>query len=84
MFLAVNDVKKVSYVVYPNPANTGEVITITANSKIDNIEIINILGERVLTTTSTKINTNHLSKGTYITLINLSDGRVIENKIIIE
>ena len=81
---AVNDVKEVSYVVYPNPANAGEVITITANSKIDNIEIINILGERVLTTTSTKINTNHISKGTYVMLINLSDGRVIENKIIIE
>ena len=81
---AVNDVKEVSYVVYPNPANAGEVITITANSKIDNIEIINILGERVLTTTLTKINTNHISKGTYIMLINLSDGRVIENKIIIE
>jgi len=81
---AVNDVKEVSYVVYPNPANTGEVITIIANSKIDNIEIINILGERVLNTTSTKIKTNHLSKGTYIALINLSDGRVIENKIIIE
>ena len=81
---AVNDVKEVSYVVYPNPANAGEVITINANSKIDNIEIINILGERVLTTTLTKINTNHISKGTYIMLINLSDGRVIENKIIIE
>ena len=81
---AVNDVKEVSYVVYPNPANAGEVITITANSKIDNIEIINILGERVLTTTSTKINTNDLSKGKYIAIINLSDGRVIENKIIIE
>ena len=81
---AVNDVKEVSYVVYPNPANTGEVITIIANSKIDNIEIINVLGERVLNSTSTKIKTNHLSKGTYIALINLSDGRVIENKIIIE
>ena len=81
---AVNDVKEFSYVVYPNPANAGEVITITANSNIENIEIINILGERVLTTTSTKINTNHISKGTYIILINLSDGRVIENKIIIE
>ena len=80
----VNDIKEVSYVVYPNPANTGDVITITANLKIENIEIINILGETVLTTSSTKINTNHLSKGTYITLINLSDGRVIENKIIIE
>ena len=81
---AVNDVKEVSYVVYPNPANAGEVITITANSNIENIEIINILGERVLTTTSTKINTSHISKGTYIILINLSDGRVTENKIIIE
>jgi hypothetical protein len=81
---AVNDVKKVSYVVYPNPANSGEVITIKANSNIENIEIINILGERVLTTTSNKINTHHISKGTYIILINLSDGSLIESKIIIE
>ena len=81
---ALNDVKETSYVVYPNPANIGEIITITANSKIDNIELINILGERVLTTTSTKINTIHLSPGTYITLFNLSDGKVIENKIIIK
>jgi len=80
----VNDIKEVSYVVYPNPANTGEIITITANSKINNIEIIDILGARVLTTKSTKINTNYLSKGKYIAIINLSDGRFIENKIIIE
>jgi hypothetical protein len=81
---SVNNVKEISYVVYPNPANTGEIITITANSKINNIEIIDILGERVLTTTSTKINTNYLSKGKYIAIINLSEGRFIENKIIIE
>ena len=31
-------IKEVSYVVYPNPANIGEIITITANSKINNIE----------------------------------------------
>jgi len=80
----VNDAKAVSYVVYPNPANIGEIITITVNSEIDNIEIINILGERVLTTVSTKINTTNLSKGAYIALINFSDGGVIENKIIIE
>ena len=80
----VNDAKAVSYVVYPNPANIGEIITITVNSEIDNIEIINILGERVLTTVSTKINTTNFSKGAYIALINFSDGRVIENKIIIE
>jgi len=81
---AVNDLKEISFVVYPNPANFGDIITITANSKIDNIEVINILGETVLITTATKINTNNFSKGTYIALINFIDGRVIENKIIIE
>ena len=81
---AFKDVRKVSYVVYPNPANIGEVITITANSKIDNIEIVNILGERALTQTSNKINTTNLSKGIYIVLINLRDGRVLDSKIIIE
>ena len=81
---SINDTKEVSYITYPNPANIGEVITITANSKIDNIEIINILGERVLTTKSTKINTNYLSRGIFILLINFTDGRVVENKIIIE
>jgi hypothetical protein len=81
---AFKDVRKVSYVVYPNPANIGEVIRITANSKIDNIEIVNILGERALTQTSNKINTTNLSKGIYIVLINLRDGRVLDSKIIIE
>ena len=81
---AVNDTKEVSYVVYPNPANIGEIITINANSKIESIEVINILGEKVFTETSNKIATANLSKGTYILMINLTDGRKVENKIIIE
>jgi hypothetical protein len=81
---AVNNTKEASYVLYPNPANIGEVIKIATNAKINNIEILNFLGKRILTTTSTKISTNYLSKGTYIFLINFSDGRVIQNKIIIE
>tara|TARA_B100000767_G_scaffold266926_1_gene284989 strand:+ start:518 stop:1423 length:906 start_codon:yes stop_codon:yes gene_type:complete len=78
-----NDVKEGSYILFPNPANIGEIITITANSKINNIQLVNILGETVLTTNLNKINTTFLSKGTYIALINLSEGEVIENKIII-
>jgi hypothetical protein len=57
---------------------------VNTKEKIKNIEVINLIGKKVLTTTSAKINTANLSKGTYITLINLSDGRVVDNKIIIE
>ena len=80
----INNIKEASYVIYPNPANIGEEISIVANTKIKDVEIFNVLGEKVLTTNSKKINTDKLSVGTYITLINLSNGEVIENKIIIQ
>ena len=80
----VNDVKEVSYAIFPNPANIGEDITIIANAKIENIEIFDISGKKVLTTNTKKIKTEKFSIGTYITLINLSNGTVIENKIIIQ
>ena len=81
---AINEAKDVSYIMYPNPANNGEVITINAAATIATIEVINILGKKVLTQTSNKINTSALAKGTYITRINFTDGRMVENKIIIE
>lgn len=82
--VGLNNITESSYVIYPNPANIGEEITIIANTKIKNIEIFNVLGEKVLTTNSKKINTTKFSIGTYITLINLSNGEVIDNKIIIK
>jgi len=80
----LNEANSVSYVVYPNPANIGETITVNTKEKIKNIEVINLLGEKVFTESSNKITTSSLSKGTYILMINLSDSRVLENKIIIE
>ena len=80
----INNANSVSYVVYPNPANIGETITVNTKEKIKNIEVINLLGEKVFTQSSNKITTSNLSKGTYILMINLSDSRVLENKIIIE
>jgi hypothetical protein len=81
---SINDANSVSYVVYPNPANIGETITVNTKEKIKNIEVVNLLGEKVFTESSNKITTSNLSKGTYILMINLSDSRVLENKIIIE
>jgi hypothetical protein len=81
---AINDSKEVSYIVYPNPANIGEIITVNTTSKIESIELVNILGEKVITETSSTINTTHLAKGTYVLLIKLSDGRKVDSKIIIK
>ena len=80
----INDANSISYVVYPNPANIGETITVNTKEKIKNIEVINLLGEKVFTEFSNKITTSSLAKGTYILKMNFSNSRVIENKIIIE
>tara|TARA_B110000908_G_scaffold98926_1_gene116874 strand:+ start:106 stop:1047 length:942 start_codon:yes stop_codon:yes gene_type:complete len=80
----VNNTKEVSYIVYPNPANFGEVINVNTTANIESIDVINLLGKRILTERDNKIKTNKLAKGIYIIMINLNDGKVLENKIIIE
>ena len=78
------DENAISYVMYPNPANIGNTVTINANAKIESIVAVNILGEKVLTQISNKIITTNLARGTYIINIRFTDGRIIDNKLIIE
>jgi hypothetical protein len=80
----INEANDVSYVMYPNPANIGTIVTINAKTKIKNIELLNILGERVKFSNTNQINTSAFVKGTYIIIIKFSDGRLAENKLIIE
>ena len=80
----INEVNDVSYVMYPNPANIGSTVVISSNAKIENIELLNILGERVKFQNTNQINTSTFVKGTYIIRIKFSDGRLAENKLIIE
>ena len=80
----INEANDVSYVMYPNPANIGTIVTINAKTKIENIELLNILGERVKFSNTNQINTSAFVKGTYIIIIKFSDGRLAENKLIIE
>ncbi len=70
--------------MYPNPANIGDIITINANVKIESIDVVNILGEKVLTQISNKITTTRLAKGTYIINIRFTDGSFVDNKLIVE
>ena len=78
------DENAISYVMYPNPANIGNTVTINANAKIESIVVVNILGEKVLTQISNKIITTNLARGTYIINIRFTDGRIVDNKLIIK
>jgi hypothetical protein len=78
------DESAISYVMYPNPANIGNTVTINSNAKIESIDVVNILGENVLTQISNKITTANLARGTYIINILFSDGRIVDNKLIIK
>ena len=81
---AVNETNEISHIMYPNPANSGASVIINATEKIEKIELINILGTKVLSTTNTTILTSDLAKGMYIVNIQFSDGRKVGNKLIIQ
>ena len=81
---AVDDTKEVSYIIYPNPANLGELVTISTTANIERVDVIDILGNKVLTNKSNNIKTDELARGLYIIMIRLDNLRVLESKIIIE
>ena len=74
--------KEVSYVIYPNPANKGEEVSIGTQIPVKNIILTNMLGEEV--SYNNKINTANLAKGTYIVNIEFVNGIFTEKKLIIE
>ncbi|MDA0682738.1 MAG: T9SS type A sorting domain-containing protein, partial [Bacteroidetes bacterium] len=81
---AITENNEVSYVMYPNPANQGNIVSINTNTNIERIDVVNILGEKVLTQESNKINTSNLARGTYLINIRFTDGRTVDNKLVIE
>tara|TARA_Y100001934_G_scaffold258959_1_gene329697 strand:+ start:156 stop:1058 length:903 start_codon:yes stop_codon:yes gene_type:complete len=75
---------KNSYVVYPNPAIVGSIVSVESTQKITEIQITNLLGEMILTSNKHTINTNNLAQGAYLISIRFVDGRKADNKLIIE
>ena len=81
---AINETNEISHIMYPNPANEGASVSIKATEKIQKIELTNILGTKVLSTTNATILTSDLAKGMYVVNIQFIDGRKVCNKLIIE
>jgi hypothetical protein len=81
---SLNENESISYVMYPNPAVKGGVVSINSNSKIQTVRVTNILGGKVMSLNTKSISTSDLSKGTYIISIEFMDGRLEENKLIVK
>ena len=80
----INEKNDASYVIYPNPVNIGEIVVISSNTKIEKIELVNILGKVILFSSDNRIPTTVLARGTYIVNIQFTDGKIAENKLVIK
>ncbi|MBO4232109.1 MAG: T9SS type A sorting domain-containing protein, partial [Bacteroidales bacterium] len=67
--------------LYPNPAT--EILNIQAND-VKNIEIVNILGQTVITTNVQTINVANLTNGVYFVRVNFNSGTVSTQKFVKE
>ena len=71
---------------YPNPSNTG-ILNLSTTSVPAHIEIISILGSKVIQTTanstSTRINTTSLPKGVYFVALTFENGQRLTKKIVL-
>ncbi|MAC41081.1 MAG: hypothetical protein CMJ05_04740 [Pelagibacterales bacterium] len=78
-----NFIDKVSYVVYPNPANYGDMINFSINANVESIDIFNSSGTKVYTTNSTKFNISKLSKGVYVMQIKTKELLTFKQKVVV-
>lgn len=89
-FLGINELEStVSYIVYPNPTTDGQ-LTISADENIEVIEIINMLGQVVVSeelaevTKNKMINSSNLVKGMYTVRLRFSNNSVAQTNLIVQ
>lgn len=62
----------IEFKAYPNP--TSSLITIMLDEEIKNVTIYNLMGAKVMNTSSNQIDVSHLSSGTYIMKVTTEKG----------
>ncbi|PCI07919.1 MAG: hypothetical protein COB73_07560 [Flavobacteriaceae bacterium] len=78
--LSVNDIdyrEDTSLTLYPNPVN--DVLNINSPLAIEKVEVFNLLGQRAMIATTSRINTSNLAKGMYLVKVT-QEGDVVSTK----
>ncbi|MBV1887727.1 MAG: T9SS type A sorting domain-containing protein [Urechidicola sp.] len=74
------EIEDVNLTLSPNPVN--DMLTIRSSSNIEKVEIYNLLGQKVLTDNSDRINVSTLSKGIYVSKVYLENDSISSKKFI--
>ena len=78
--LSVNNLEA-TFNVYPVPAK--DIVTVEGNG-INNIEVFNVMGQRVMTAHTNEVNVSNLAAGTYMFRINTENGQVTKNVVVVK
>jgi hypothetical protein len=82
--VGINELSKAKVAVYPNPVK--DVMTVNATANIQEIQILNLLGQVIMTrtvnTNTITLNTSDLKQGVYNLKVKMTDG-FINKKIIV-
>jgi hypothetical protein len=79
--LSTNELETVEFSIYPNP--TSDIIHIITTSEIDNIELFDVTGKRVLSKSQTnEIKVNHLPIGVYLLKVYSARGSFTKKVVI--
>lgn len=79
----------IDFKVYPNPNSTGS-LDIQADENIESVEIVNLMGQRVLVEnynnshTTANLNLGTLAKGIYVVQVHFADNMISTQKLIIK
>ena len=83
--LGIEDLQQAEIMLYPNPASNR--IFVEANSQIDEIQVFDLMGRKVLDVKplaeKTELNLGHLTTGIYMAVIS-SEGKKLVKKIVKE
>ncbi|MDT0558016.1 T9SS type A sorting domain-containing protein [Ichthyenterobacterium sp. W332] len=81
--LSVQEQNRNTFSIYPNPTKSQFTVQLNDGNSLKQIEVYTILGELLITSKKTIVNTSKLSTGTYLVKIKTSKGTAAE-KLIIE
>ena len=68
--------------VYPNPAHAIIFVGANNDSPVQHIELYDITGRKVLTSTDTEINVSELPKGVYFVTVFIENQKIVEKIIV--
>lgn len=74
--MSTTDFLRENILLYPNPTSTFFTLSVTNNLTLKKVEVYNLVGKRVLNTTSETLDVSSLTSGVYFARITTDKGQL--------